>query len=687
MPIALEKLASKLGFTESEMRKHVLELGFEAEDELDDDIAELITDELAGRSKKSEADLYVEQAEEEQEREIIRSQRKKTAGKVSVKKTVEEKPIVTLKKGESVEIPEQISVKELAEKTNLSAAVLIGALMKNGILANINQIIDFDTALIITDGLGLELKKKRAEASAEDLFLGNLEKLLQEDDKKSLEERPPVVCVMGHVDHGKTSLLDAIREANVASGESGGITQHIGAYQVEKKGKKITFLDTPGHEAFTAMRARGAKATDIAILVVAADDGVMPQTEEAINHAKEAGVPIIVALNKMDKQGVNPDRVKAELAERGLQPEEWGGNTIFVPVSALKKTGIDTLLESILLVAEVEELKANPNRPAVGTVIESHLNPSLGPVATIVVNTGTLKVMDSFIIGKAYGRVKLMQNSIGERLNKLKPSDTAQIVGLSEVVESGQILQVVKDERTARQQASQVGGMIQEQLIQAGMGMQEILQRIKEGSLKLLKVVIKADTQGSLEAIKQSLAKVKSDDVAIKVIHSGVGSISESDVMMAAASAGSLVLGFHTEANVHVRRLAERMNVEVVTYSVIYKLIDDLKKILTGMLEPEIMDVELGRLKIKQIFFTGKGEMVVGGQIIDGILKNKVKLRVVRNKERIGEGELVSLKLVSEDVDQLEQGDECGVRYKGKVILEEGDILEAWKQEKRIKTL
>ena len=689
MPVALKQLASRLGFTEAEMQKEILELGFEVSDELEDDVAELIYDEIVGKREKSGSELYVEEAEEEREREIVRSQRKQTAGKVAVgKKKEEKKPSAqtSVSTAGGVEIPEHISVKELAEKTGLSAAMLIGALMKNGILANINQILDFETAVIITDGLGVELKKQRSQASAEDLFLGNLDKLLEED-QADLQARPPVVCVMGHVDHGKTSLLDAIREANVVEGEAGGITQHIGAYQVEKNGHLITFLDTPGHEAFTAMRARGAKATDIAILVVAADDGVMPQTIEAISHAKEANVPVIVAINKMDKPGANPDRVKAELAEQGLQPEDWGGKTIMVPVSALKKQGIDQLLESILLLAEVSEFKANPNRPAVGTVIESHLSQSLGPVATILINTGTLKVGDSFTVGKSHGRIKLMKDSTGKKITTLGPSGTAQIVGLSEVVESGQILQVAKDDKKARQQASQVGGLIQEEMIQSGMGMQEILQRIKEGSLKLLKVVLKADTQGSLEAIKQALSKVKSDDVAIKVIHSGVGNVTESDVNMAAASPGSLVIGFHVDINEHVRRSAERFGIEVVSYEVIYKLIDDLTKILSGLLQPEILDVELGRFKVLQIFWSGRGEMVLGGEILDGRLEKKALLRVKRNKELIGEGNLVELKLVNESMDFLEKGQQCGVKFKGKVQVQVGDILEAWKREKRMKTL
>lgn len=689
MSISLAQLAKKLGFSEQEMEKHILELGFEAESEIEDDVAELIIDELTGKSNKSGTDAYIEMAEEEREREVVRQQRKQKTktGKRKGGHNKSRGSNTTVSTDGPVEISEQISVKELAEKTGASAAVLIGGLMKNGILANLNQMIDFDTAMIITADLGIELKKKRGEASAEDIYLGNLEALLADEDPEDLSERPPVVCVMGHVDHGKTTLLDTIRNANVVSGESGGITQHIGAYQVEKNGKTVTFLDTPGHEAFTAMRARGAKATDVAILVVAADDSVMPQTIEAINHAKEAGVPIIVAINKMDKEGVNPDKVKAELAEHGLQPEEWGGETIMVPVSALTGLGIDQLVESVLLVSEVLELKANPDRKAIGTIIESHLDQNLGPVATVLVNTGHFQIGDNFVIGSTYGRVKRMVDHTGAKIKELSPSGTAQIAGLQETVESGQILQVVDNERAARAQAMKVSELHREHMISSGMGMQEILKRIKEGSLKLLKVVIKADTEGSLEAIKQSLAKVKSDDVAIKVIHSGVGNISESDVMMATASPGSLVIGFHTEANPHVRKMAERYGVEVVTYEVIYEMIEDMRKILSGMLEPEILHIELGRFKVVKVFWTGKGEMVVGGNIIDGKLEGKSDVRIKRNKEEVATGKITGLKLVNEDVDELHQGQDCGVRFKGKFKLESGDILEAWKEEKKMKTL
>lgn len=690
MSMTLPKLASKLGLTESEMKKHILELGFEANDEIEDEVAELIIEELSGQREKGAADLYEELSEIEMDREIIKQQRKQKAGKTTRpqgRERTKEEMTTPLSEGD-IEIPEQISVKELAEKTGLSAAKLIGELMKNGILANINQVIDYDTAVIITEHLGIQLKKRRIEFQTQDFFQGNLEKLLEEEDKRVLKKRPPVISVMGHVDHGKTTLLDTIRQANVVSTEAGGITQHIGAYQVNRKGQTITFLDTPGHEAFTAMRARGAQATDIAILVVAADDGVMPQTIEAIHHAKEAGIPIIVAINKIDKPGGNLDRIKAELAENGLQPEDWGGDTMMIPVSALKNQGIEELLDAVLLNAEMLELKANPNRPAVGTVIESHLDPALGPVATVLINTGTLKVGDSIVVGKAYGKVKVIRNASLEKLEALHPSDTAQIAGLNETVESGQLLQAVKDERSARLNAEEIGEMLQERtLIQGGMGMQEILSRIKEGSLKLLKVILKADTKGSLEAIKQSLEKVKSDQVAIKLIHTGVGEVTESDIMMAAASRGTLVIGFHCEIEAKVRKLAEHLNVEVVNYEVIYELIEDLKKILSGLLEPEILTLELGKAEVLKIFFTGKGEMVVGVKITEGKLQKKVNLRVFRKGELIGEGKLTALKLVNEDIDELEKGTECGVRFQGKLHLEEGDILEAWKQEKKMKTL
>ena len=497
------------------------------------------------------AEIYDELIAKEMEKEIVKSQRKQMAGKDTKKKEVKEEEVKVVAKDKVVEIPDVISVKEFSEKTGIGAAKIIGELMKNGILANINQKIDFDTAQIIADDLGVKIKKKISEASAEDVFKGNLEALLQEEDPSDLKERSPIVVVMGHVDHGKTSLLDFIREENVVKSESGGITQHIGAYQVEKNDKKITFLDTPGHEAFTAMRARGAKVTDIAILVVAADEGVKPQTIEAIQHAKEAKVPIIVAINKIDKDGADPDRVKGELGEYDLIPEEWGGSTIMVSVSAHTGEGVQTLLDMILLVADMENLKANPDRAAVGTVIEAHLDNSLGPIATVIINSGTLKVMDNIVIGGTHGKVKVMKDHLGKNVKSAGPSMPILIAGLSQTPQSGDIFQVVSDEKSARIQSQNVQ-TLQDADRFAGRGIGEIISQIGAGEIKQFKLVLKADTKGSLEALGQSLAKIKNEDVGVKVILSGVGNVSESDVMMAAA-AGGIVMGFHTSMNPNVK--------------------------------------------------------------------------------------------------------------------------------------
>lgn len=680
--------------SQKELKAQSKALGFDIANakEIEDEMAELLEVELAAEEKDT-ADVYDEMIAQEMEKELVKKQRKKTAAKkTDTSKKSEEKEVSV--KGRTIEIEDTISVKEFAEKAELSAAKIIGELMKNGILANINQQLDFETASVIAEELGLKLKRKRGSAAVEDIFAGNLEKLLAEDDASVLEKRPPVVSVMGHVDHGKTKILDAIRETNVVDGESGGITQHIGAYQVvvpsekkDLKGKVITFLDTPGHEAFTSMRARGAKTTDIAILVVAADEGVKPQTIESINHAREANIPIIVAINKMDKENANPDKVKAELAEQGLQPEEWGGDTTMVPVSAMTGEGITTLLEMILLTADMGELKGNSNRPAVGTVVEADLDSSFGPVATVLINTGTLKVMDNVIIGSTYGKVKAMIDHTGKKLKELNPSGVARIAGLDETPKSGDILQVVTNEKEARTQAIKIKEMLKnEEFKKSGMGVSEIMARIQEGSLKILKLIVKTDTKGSLEAIKQSLEKIKSDDVAIKIVHSGVGSITESDVMMAAAG-GGIVAGFHVDANSHVKKMAEREGVEVVIYEIIYELIDDVKKLLTGMLEPEIVVNELGKATVKAIFFTGKKNMIVGVKVTEGMLEKDSNLRVVRGEENIGEGKLTALKVVSEDVKNVEVGNECGITFEGKLKLEEGDILEAYKEEKKIKTL
>ncbi|MFA5829716.1 MAG: translation initiation factor IF-2 [Candidatus Gracilibacteria bacterium] len=649
-----------------------------------------ITEEILGGTEKplEEAELYDELIAQELDRELIRSQRKQMAGKDAGGKKPAKKfepQVLRPLSDRTIEIAEVISVKEFAEKTGFGAAKIIGELMKNGILANINQQIDYDTAQIISDDLGIKIKKKRTEASAEDVFSGNIKGMLKEDDPADLQQRPPIVVVMGHVDHGKTTLLDAIRETNVVAGESGGITQHIGAYQVVKNSRKITFLDTPGHEAFTAMRARGAKVTDIAILVVAADEGIKPQTEEAIHHAQDAEVPIIVAINKIDKPGAAPERVKGELGQFGLVPEEWGGKTIMVPVSALKGEGIQQLLDMVLLLADMENLRANPNRGAIGTVIEAHLDQSLGPIATVIINTGTLKVMDNVVIGSTYGRVKVMKDAAGKSMKFAPPSTPVLIAGLAETPFSGDILRVTADEHAARSQALNVKTLKDAALLEKR-GVGEIISQISSKQLKQLKLVLKADTKGSLEALKQSLAQIKNEDVGVKIILSGVGAINESDVLMAAAANG-IVMGFHVEANLNVKRLADRERVEVLNYTIIYKLLDDVKKILTGLLEPEMIENILGRAQVKMVFMTGKKDMVVGCKVLKGYIENKVKLRVFRKDLLVGEGQIISLRHGEKPVHEIADGNECGMRYEGFMPLMEGDELEAYKIEKRIRTL
>ncbi|MGL5831466.1 MAG: translation initiation factor IF-2 [Candidatus Altimarinota bacterium] len=652
-----------------------------------------ISDELLGLDKSDKprdtAEMYDQLLEEEREREIVHSQRKQMAGK-DANKNSQKRHVQTVSHtlkydpNRIVEIPDVISVKEFAEKAGLGAAKVIGELMKNGILANINQLMDYDTAAIIAEDLKVKISKKQAAASAEDISAGNLETLVAEHDKSLLKERPPIVVIMGHVDHGKTKLLDAIRSTDVVSKESGGITQHIGAYQVEKNGKRITFLDTPGHEAFTAMRARGARVTDIAILVVAADEGIKPQTLEALQHAKDASVPIIVAINKIDKPNADIERVKGELAGHELIPEDWGGKTIMVPVSAITKKGIDTLLEMILLVAEMENLKANPDRQAVATVIEANLDHSLGPVATVVVNTGTLRLMDNVVIGTSYGRVKVMKDYHGKKVLEAGPSYPVLIAGLSTSAASGDILQVVADEKTARMKALLVKNLREAQQKERGVG--EIMSAISAGSLKSLKIVLKADTMGSLEAIKHSLADIKHEDVAVKVILESVGDINESDVMMAAAS-GAIVMGFHVKSNSNVANLAEKENVEIIHYQIIYKLLDDVKNILTGLLEPEMVETILGEAEVKQIFFSKKKEMVIGCYVETGMMKNKASLRIKRKDEVLGVVNIVSLQKNQDTVDTVKEGSECGIKITGNIKVEAGDKLEAFKIEKKIRTL
>lgn len=698
MSVKVKTLAEEIGISPKELRGKITEFGFHVETKattIADDIAELVKEELLkseenDSTSKSKAELYEELIEKELDKEIIKKQRKQTAGKEKKDASVqnETQPVEELPKAQKIiEIPNAISVKEFSEKSNISAAKIIGELMKNGILANINQMLDFETASIIASDLHIKVKRKHQRSAIVDLLEKNLEKLLEEDDAAVLERRPPIVSIMGHVDHGKTRLLDTIRKSNVIATEAGNITQHIGAYQVEKEGKKITFLDTPGHEAFTAMRARGAQATDIAVLVVAADEGVKPQTIEALNHAREAKIPVIVALNKIDKENASPDKVKSELAEHGLQPEEWGGDTIMIPLSAQNGQGIDKLLESILLVAEMRELKANPNRHAVCTVIETHLSPSLGHTATILVNTGILKIMDNFVIGSTFGRIKTMDDWNGKRLRKAEPSTPVKISGLSSAPQVGDILQVVPDEKTARSQALQISSMLETILREKrGLGVDEIMAKIISGEIKTVKIILKADTEGSLEAITMALAKLRDEKVAIKIIHAGVGNITESDVLMASASKG-MIIGFQVQKSIQVQKLAERENVEIFIYDIIYKLTENLKKILNGLLEPEIIEVEIGKAEVRKIFLTKRNEMILGCAVTNGRVEDKARFAIFRGGSEIGQGDILNLKKVDANVKEISEGQECGIRCRVDIPVQERDIFVISKKEKKIHTL
>lgn len=676
-----------------ELQRKIAELGFEIKKgKIEEELAELLETELKQAADK--AKLYEEAFERERQKEIIKSQRKFTAGKEGPSKLKKAKLKKQTMKGESgarmledgtLEIPELISVKEFAEKTGIPPIRIIGELMKNNILANINYMIDYETAQILASDFGLQLKRRRGTVALEDLMKGNLEALLKEETE-DLTSRPPIVTVMGHVDHGKSKLIEYIREIEMLSKEAGGITQHIGAYQVEKNGKKITFLDTPGHEAFTAMRARGAKVTDIAILVVAADDGVKPQTIEAIDHVKDANVPIIVAINKIDKEGANMDRVKAQLAEQGLQPEDWGGNVPMVPVSALTGQGIQDLLETILIVAEVANLQANPLREGVGTVIEAHLDKNLGPVATVVVNTGTLRTGDIVNVGSCSGKVKAMKDHFGKNAKEAGPSSPVRIAGLSSVPEPGDILQVVHSDKEAREKALGIEQLRKNLLLRKAFTMESLLAQIHAGKLKTLKVVLKTDTNGSLEAIKEAMKKVKHEEVSIKIIHSGVGAITESDVMMAKASEG-VVIGFHVTPDPRVQKIAEGEGIQILTYTIIYQLLDELKNLLAGLLEPEMVVTELGKAEVRKVFMTEKSEMIIGCKIVSGKMMAKAKLRVLRDGKLVGEGILSSLRRTDENVQELSEGHECGIRFSGPVKIQDGDSLEAYKQELRKRTL
>lgn len=570
-----------------------------------------------------------------------------------------------------VVLEDSITVQDLAGQLGKKATDVIMKLMTMGVMATINQELDVDTATIIAEEFGATVEVKVSKE--EELFTDI------EDAPEDLQHRPPVVTIMGHVDHGKTSLLDMIRSTHVTSTEAGGITQHIGAYQVETHGQKITFLDTPGHEAFTAMRARGAQITDIAILVVAADDGVMPQTIEAIDHAKAAKVPIIVAVNKIDKPEADPERIKQELTNYGLVPEEWGGDTIMVPVSAKKGVGIDDLLDMILLVAEMAELKANPNRNAKGKVIESKLDKGRGPVATLLVQAGTLHVGDFLIVGTTQGRIRAMFDYKGRSLKTAGPSMPVEILGLNEVPEAGDDYIAVDNEKLAKQVADKRQKEKHQQEIARNtkVSLEDLFAQIKEGEIKELNIVLKADVQGSIEAIRQSLEKLGNDEVRVNIIRTAVGGIREADVMLAAAS-NALIIGFNVRPDANARKLAEKEEIQINTYRVIYEAIEDVKAALSGMLDPDIKEVELGQAEIRSIFKVPKVGAVAGCYITEGKFTRAARVRVVRDGVVIHEGNLASLKRFKDDVKEVASGFECGLSIERFNDIKEGDILEAY---------
>ncbi len=573
----------------------------------------------------------------------------------------------------TIVLPDTITVKEFAEKLGVPATALIKTLMSAGVMASINQAIDFEAAATVASKLGFEVQRpQQAKATLADP---------SEDPPEALVARPPIVTIMGHVDHGKTTLLDAIRHSKVVETEAGGITQHLGAYQVEFDGKKITFIDTPGHEAFTAMRARGAQVTDIAVLVVAADDGVMPQTLEAVNHAQAAQVPIIVAINKMDRPGANPDRVKQQLSEVGLVPEDWGGDTIFVPISALRKEGIDELLEMILLVAELRELRANPNRPGQGYVVEAELDKGRGPIATILVRNGTVRVGDSIVAGCVAGRVRALVDDRGRQLKEAGPSTPVEVLGLSDVPQAGDVFEVVQDDKTARAIALERSEQARTEVLRTNrVRLAELFNRIQKGDVKDLNLVVKADVQGSVEALRTSLEKLSTDQVRVNVIHGAVGAVTESDVNLAAAS-NAIIIGFNVRPEPSAKSLAERESVDIRLYRVIYDAIQDVERAMEGLLEPTVEEVILGRAEVRATFKLPGGTTVAGCYVLDGKIVRNAEARVLRDNVVIYEGRLASLKRFKDDVREVSEGYECGIGIERFNDIKEGDVIEAFQMQ------
>jgi translation initiation factor IF-2 len=579
-----------------------------------------------------------------------------------------------------IEIPASLTVRELAQTMQTSPIDVIKALMANGVMANINQQIDFDTAAIVAAEMGYEAQAETFDLDEDDIGEVPLwRRVIEDEPEDELVQRPPVVTILGHVDHGKTTLLDAIRHSNVVEGEVGGITQHIGAYQVEHNNHLISFLDTPGHAAFTAMRARGAQGADIVVLVVAADDGVMPQTREAIAHAKAAQVPIIVALNKMDKQNADPERVKQQLAENDLVPDEWDGDTIIVPMSAKQQEGLEDLLEAIVLVSDNINIYANPEGKVIGTVIEAELDRSRGVMATLLIQNGTLSVGDIVVAGSAYGRIRAMFDYYTQRIQEAGPSTPVSVMGLSEVPKAGDLFRIVDSDREARVIVNERIQSREREKAEAGskVTLEHLFDRFQAGEVKELRLVIKADVQGSLEPIISSLNDLGTEDLAINILHAGTGNISENDIMLASAS-NAIVIGFDVDTDATSRRLADTEGVSIRLYDIIYRLVEDVEKALSGMLEPEEKEVVHGRAEVREVFRISKIGKIAGCHVLDGEIRRNGLARVLREEEGIFEGEISSLKHYEKDVREVREGFDCGISIKGYSDFEEGDVIECY---------
>lgn len=678
--IRVHEYAKKYNISSKDIITKLKEMNIEVSNHmtmLDDEVVNKLDNQYnTGAEKPSVADEF--EVEEKVVRSKKNSNKKKKKGKGNEDKRQEN--FAGRQQTQIVETPDKITfsgsltVGDLAKKLSKEPSEIIKKLFMLGIMATINQDLDKDTIELIANDYGIEVEEEVIINETEfETFID------EQDDEENLKERPAVVTIMGHVDHGKTTLLDSIRNSKVTAGEAGGITQHIGAYQVDVNDKKITFLDTPGHAAFTTMRARGAQVTDITILVVAADDGVMPQTVEAINHAKAAGVPIIVAVNKMDKPAANPDRVMQELTEYELVPEAWGGDTIFVPISAIQGEGIDNLLEMILLVSEVEEYKANPNRYATGTVIEAQLDKGKGTIATLLVQNGTLRVGDPIVVGTTFGRVRAMVSDIGRRVKVAGPSTPVEITGLNEVPQAGDRFMAFADEKKARQigESRAQEALVAQRGEKSKLSLEDLFQQIQEGDVKEINLIVKADVQGSVEAMAASLRKIDVEGVKVKIIHTGVGAITESDIILASAS-NAIVIGFNVRPDVNAKRTAELENVDIRLHRIIYKVIEEIEAAMQGMLDPEFEEKVIGQAEVRQTFKVTKVGTIAGCYVTDGKITRDSGVRIIRDGVVIYEGQLDTLKRFKDDVKEVAQNYECGITIEKYNDLKEGDIIEAY---------